>query len=75
MTEEQLDFFTNGTNIAFLPTTRWSATLGKFLPVSEGKSEPPWAQRNFSHAFTGVVPLECYEDIIDEMDACRPFGS
>ena len=47
-----------------LPLTfkRWSATFGKFVPAYEGKEQPPWAEHQFSFAFTGQPPTEVYED-------------
>ena len=39
----------------------FSATLGIPLPLPEGKSEPPWAQHDFSYRFTGLPPVEVYE--------------
>ena len=40
-----------------------AATLGKSDAESEGKCEPPWVRNNFSFAFTGQPPLECYADL------------
>jgi len=39
------------------------ATLGKPAAGSTGKSQPPWAERNFSHRFTGTVPVNIYADL------------
>ncbi len=47
---------------------RWSATLGKFVAVSEGEEGPVWVQPQFSYAFTGQPPLEAYEEIQLEFD-------
>ena len=40
---------------------KWYDTLGKSLPITEGKSGPPWAQLQFSYRFGGLPPLEVYE--------------
>ena len=44
----------------FFPTWRFYATLGKSVAESEEKSEPDWAQPQFSHRFTGLPPVEVY---------------
>ncbi len=36
------------------------ATLGFPAAETEGKSQPPWAERYFCHRFTGVPPLDVY---------------
>ncbi len=38
---------------------RWSATLGKFLPVAN-RDRPPWAEPYFSYTFSGLPPVEVY---------------
>ena len=43
---------------------KFYATLGKFLPVSTAKMQPPWAEHNFSHRFSGDVPVEVYEQLM-----------
>ena len=50
--------------ITSMPWTprRYSATLGKFLPGNTAKMQPPWAEHNFSHRFTGLPPVEVYEN-------------
>ena len=48
---------------------RWSVTLGKFLAVPEGESGPPWAQQHFSFRFSGLPPVEAYEETMNYEDA------
>ena len=47
----------------FWPTNRFYATLGKSLAEPEQKSEPVWAQPQFYFAFTGLPPVEVYENL------------
>jgi len=62
----------------WLTRGRWSDTLGKFVPIPEGKVEPPWAQPKFSFRFSGLPPLECYDEIgawrLSD-DCLDPYGS
>jgi len=39
------------------------ATLGKFAAEPQGESLPLWAERNFSHRFSGTVPVNVYADM------------
>jgi len=56
-------------------------TLGVLPPESEGKSQPPWAEHQFSFRFTGLPPLEAYEYqdtmelIQDDLHVGRPRRS
>jgi len=47
-------------NLRGYPNMRYSATLGILLAESKGKEGPPWAERHFSYAFTGLPPVEVY---------------
>ncbi len=40
------------------------ATLGKFAAESEAKMRPPWAETSFSFRFSGLPPVEVYDDYI-----------
>ncbi len=40
-------------------------TLQNLSPESEGKSCPPWGQRQFSYRFTGQPPVSVYDDLLE----------
>ena len=50
-----------------LPIYRWCDTLGKFVAEPEGKTQPVWAEHQFSFAFSGLPPVEVYENY-DDLD-------
>ncbi len=55
----------------------YSVTLGMFQRFPEGKVEPPWAQPQFSFRFSGVPPVECYDEMIARRlndDCLEPHG-
>ena len=46
-------------------------TLSESDAESEGKSRPPWAEHNFSHAFTGLPPVNCYKDLLERFETAE----
>jgi len=48
---------------------RFSGTLGILSPVPKGKMQPPWADQHFPGGFTGQPPVECYEDVMRDIES------
>ncbi len=46
----------------YFSPSRWSATLGKSVAVSTAKRAPVWANTDFSYRFSGLPPVEVYDE-------------